>query len=284
MALQEDVSEFLTTRRARVKPQDHGLPVHEKGRRVPGLRREEVAALAGISVEYYIRIERGRLTGISDSVIEALMNILMLNQAERKYFQNLVDLSNDRKWSKRKVAQLRLRPELQQLLDSLDNVPAIIRNGRMEILASNSLGAKLYSVMRAHGGVPINIARYFFIDPEASKFFLEWESLARETMGSLRAQAALDPSDKVLNELIEELSTSSSYFRKHWSDHAVHEHTGSTKRLHHPQVGDMTLFFQALALPGDDGLRLNTYLPEKGSPSEDALRLLAMTEIPALRH
>lgn len=282
MDLQNDIKEFFTTRRARVKPQDHGLPVREQGRRVPGLRREEVAALAGMSVEYYIRIERGRLDGVSDSVLDALMNILFLNDVERKYLRNLVDLSNDRKRPTRNVKKPRLRPELQQLLESFENIPAIIRNGRMEILATNSLGAKLYSVMQNVGGTPVNIARYFFLDPDARKFFIDWEKLAKETMGSLRSQVGLDPFDTVLNDLIQELSAESAYFRKHWSEHSIHEHSAETKRLHHPQVGDMTLFFQALALPGEEGLRLNMYIPEKGSASEDAIRLLSMTETPVL--
>jgi transcriptional regulator with XRE-family HTH domain len=249
---------------------------------VPGLRREEVAALAGMSVEYYIRIERGRLDGVSDSVIEALMNILLLNEAERKYLLNLLDLSNGKRPRKQTKRSEGVRPEILRLIESMENIPAILRNGRMEIIAANSLGRKLYCVMQERGGSPTNIARYFFLDPSANKFFLDWEKLAPETMGSLRSQITLDPTDETLSNLIAELSQESAYFRKHWNDHVVHEHSSAIKNLHHPSVGDLVLHFQALTLPGDEGLRLNTYIPAKGSPSEDAIRLLAMTELTLL--
>ena len=277
MKRSNDIRDFLTSRRQRVTPDQAGLPVYGANRRVKGLRREEVAMLAGISVEYYTRLERGNVSGVSESVLEGITNALRLDEAERAHLVDLVRAASATGPPRRRPAQMRVRPVVQRILDSMTGTAAYVRNGRFDILAANTLGAALYSpVLEGDiGGRPANTARFLFLDPRASEFFVEWASNADHCVAVLRAEAGRDPYDRNLSDLIGELSTRSQQFRVRWAQHDVRHHRTGTKRLHHPVVGDLTLDYEAFELAGDPGQRINVYSAEPGSPSAQALSLLA---------
>lgn len=270
----DDIREFLASRRARVTPEQAGLPVYGTNRRVSGLRREEVAMLAGISVEYYTRLERGNTRGVSDDVLEGIARALQLDEAERAHLFHLVRAANATSTQRRRPTQERVRQSVQQILDSI-TAPAYLRNERLDILAANRLGEALYSPVFDFPTRPVNSARFMFLDPKASEFFVDWDTVAHDAVAILRAAAGRDPYDKRLTDLIGELSTRSDEFRVRWAAHNVKLHRTGTKRFHHPVVGDVTLNFEALELAADPGQRLNIYTAEPGSPSHDALNLLA---------
>ncbi|MEY4410602.1 MAG: hypothetical protein RLZ69_176 [Actinomycetota bacterium] len=278
MDLRKEISEFLTSRRARITPEAAGLPTFSENRRVAGLRREEVAMLAGVSVDYYTRIERGHLRGVSDSVIAGLARVLNLDEAEVKYLNNLVALSNPSLRTPTKPKAAQVRPGLLRLLDSVEDVPMYIRNGRMDILAMNRLARNFFAPMIATQGERPNLARFCILDPAGREFFVDWERVATDTVGVLRAQAIKDPYDKPLTDLIGELCTRSEFFSHRWATHNVFEHRTGTKRFNHPEVGLLELHYEALDLPQDEGLRLNTYFAEKGSAAENGLKLLRISE------
>lgn len=267
-----EVSEFLRSRRARVTPEQAGLPDWGGQRRVKGLRREEVAMLAGVSVEYYVRLERGQLGGASDSVLDSVANALRLDEAERLHLYDLARASNAR--APRQTPRRSVRPPVQWLLDAMGGSPAYVRNARTDILATNALGRALYGPLFDGPGTP-NIARYVFLDPAAQTFFVEWEKVATECAAMLRTHAGANPYDQGLTQLVGELSTRSDLFRQLWADHNVKLHRSGTKRFHHPIVGEVTLSFEGMELATDPGLRLNAYVAEPGTPSADALALLA---------
>jgi len=269
-----DIREFLTSRRAKVTPSQAGLPDYGGRRRVPGLRREEVAMLAGISVEYYTRLERGNANGVSSDVIEGVVRALQLDDAEREHLFDLVRTSTDRP-SRRRPGQARVRPVVQRILDEMAGVPAYVRNGRLDILAANRLGEALYSEVFIDPIRPANTARFLFLSPRAPDFFPDWDTIANDAVAILRAEAGRDPHDRRLSDLIGELSTRSGGFRVRWAAHDVKFHRSGTKRLHHPLVGDLTLAFEALDLLSDTGQRINVYTAEPGSPSQEGLDLLA---------
>lgn len=274
----KDIAEFLSTRRARLTPDQADLPTYGTNRRVPGLRREEVALLAGISVEYYTKLERGNATGISDSVLDALGRALRLDDAERSYLYHLVRAANTtprRAVERRHPSRATVRRSLQLVLDGMDAAPAYVRNGRMDILAANDLGRALYSPMYAMAGHPPNTARFAFLDPAAPDFFRDWDTVEADSVAILRAAAGRDPYDRQLTDLIGELCTRSDRFRLLWARHDVKLHRSGTKRLHHPVVGDLTLGYEAFGLPADPGQQLNVYIAEPGSPAAHALALLA---------
>jgi transcriptional regulator with XRE-family HTH domain len=271
-----EIREFLTTRRAKITPEQAGLPAYGGNRRVTGLRREEVALLAGVSVDYYTRLERGNLGGVSESVLEALSRALQLDEAERAHLFDLARTANTSAAARtrRRPTQQHVRPGVQRILDAMTNAPAYIRNGRMDILAANQLGRAVFAPMFADPVRP-NVARFIFLDPAAQDFYDEWERIASETVALLRAETGRDLYDRAMSELIGELSTRSDLFRTRWAAHNVRFHRTGTKRLHHPIVGDLTLAFESLELTADAGLRLNAYTAEPGTPSQDALNLLA---------
>jgi transcriptional regulator with XRE-family HTH domain len=268
-----DLSDFLTTRRANITPAEVGLPTYGT-RRVKGLRREEVASLAGVSVEYYKRLERGNASGVSDAVLDALANALQLDDAERAHLFDLARATNPgAPRRKRRSSAQRIRPVLQQILDSI-SAPATISNGRGDYLAANGLGRALYAPLFESRERPPNSARFTFLDPAAQEFFVDWEHAARDLVAHLRSEAGRNPYDRALSDLVGELSTRSEPFRKWWAAHDVRYHQTGTKRLRHPIVGDVELNYEVLPIPGDS-LRLAIFTTEIGSRSADALDLLS---------
>ena len=275
MDTRDDIREFLTSRRAKISPEQAGLPAYGAKRRVTGLRREEVAMLAGISVEYYTRLERGNAGGVSEDVLEGIARALQLDEAERAHLFDLVRTTNRARPTRRRPAQERVRPAVQRILDAMVGVPAYVRNGRLDILAANPLGYALYSPVFTDPIGTANMARFIFLDPGAAEFFHDWEQVANDAVAILRAEAGRDPYDRRLSDLIGELSTRSDEFRVRWAAHNVKFHRTGTKTLHHPVVGDLTLAYEALELPGDSGQRILVYTAEPGSPSQEGLNLLA---------
>ncbi|MET8457853.1 helix-turn-helix transcriptional regulator [Streptomyces parvulus] len=274
----EEVREFLTSRRARITPERAGLPPGSR-RRVPGLRRSEVAALADMSVEYYSKLEHGSLAGVSPPVLEAVARALQLDDAERAHLLNLAraaDGSDALTRPRRRTA----RPwtphrSLQWTLDAITAGPAFVRNGRMDMLAANQLARAFYSDLHETPGNRMNLARFQFLDPAARRFYPDWGTFADVAVAILRTEAGRDPYDKDLHDLVGELSTRSEEFRGRWGAHNVRRHGTGTKRFHHPVVGDLTLAFEGLEMAAAPGLTLTVYAAEPGSASEEALRLLA---------
>jgi len=269
-----EIREFLSTRRARITPEQAGLAVYGTNRRVTGLRREEVAMLAGISAEYYVRIERGTVNGVSEDVLEGIVRALQLDEAERNHLFDLVRTANRANPTRRKTPQARVRPAIQRVLDQM-TAPAFVGNGRSDLLAANQLGAALYSpIFEDVSGTP-NVARFTFLNPHAKDFFDDWDDIASNSVATLRAEAGRDPHDRNLTDLIGELSTRSDEFRTRWATHNVNIHRTGTKTIHHPLVGPITVAYEVLELPGDPGQRINVYTAEPSSPSQEALDLLA---------
>jgi len=272
------IREFLTARRAGLTPDQAGLPAYGGNRRVAGLRREEVALLAGVSVDYYTRLERGNLAGVSESVLESLARALQLDEAERAHLFDLSRTANTTSATaqiRRRPTRQQVRPGVQRILDAMTTAPAYVRNRRMDILSANRLGYAVFAPVFVNPDRPANIARFIFLDPAARDFFVDWDKLTGDTVALLRAQAGSDPYDRALSDLIGELSTRSDIFRTRWAAHRVRFHRTGTKRLHHPVVGELTLAFESLELTADPGLRLNAYSAEPGTATQDALHLLA---------
>src|SRR3954453_18723144 len=271
-----EIREFLGTRRARVTPEQAGLPTYGGARRrVTGLRREEVALLAGISSEYYTRLERGDATGVSESIIEGIAQALQLDEAERIHLLDLLRGAGTTRPPRRRPAQQRVRATVQRVLDSMAGSPAFILNGRGDILAANALGRALFCPVYADPARPPNNARFIFLDPRATEFFRDWDQVANDAVAMLRATAGRDHYDRRLTDLIGELSTRSDEFRRRWAAHNVRIHTTGVKLLHHPVVGDLDLPFETFPLGGDPGQCLLTYTAEPASPTRDSLDLLA---------
>ncbi len=274
--VRDDIREFLTTRRARLTPDQVGLPDYGT-RRVPGLRREEVAVLAGVSVPYYTRLERGDLSGASEAVLLAVAKALQLDDAERAHLFDLARAAQPTLSSRprRRRSKKAVRPDLQWLLDTMTGSPAFIRNNRLDILAANDLGRALYSDLLASAELPVNTARWVFLDPRARDFYRDWERSASECVAAMRSAAGRDPYDRDFTDLVGELSTRSDEFRIRWAKHDVRFHDAVLKRLHHPVVGDLDLHYNRVVLPGDDGLSMTSYTAEPGSRSAEGLALLA---------
>jgi transcriptional regulator with XRE-family HTH domain len=275
MSKSEEIRDFLASRRARITPEQTGLPAYGGKRRVPGLRREEVALLAGISVEYYTRLERGNARGVSESVLEGIARALQLDDAERAHLIDLVRAANTSRATRRRPTQQRVRPSVQRILDSMTGMPALVQNGRLDVLYANELGRALFSELFSDSGRPANSARYFFLDRGATDFYIDWESIANDIVALLRAEAGRDPYDRGLIDLIGELSTRSEEFRVRWAAHNVRFHRSGVKNFHHPIVGDLTLTYEALEPPGDPGQSIFVYMAEPNSASHEALNLLA---------
>lgn len=272
----QDIREFLTSRRARITPQQAGLPAYGGNRRVKGLRREEVALLAGISAEYYIRLERGNVRGASEDVLDGIARALQLDEADRMHLFDLARVANaSPQRSRRRAPQDHVRPAVQRILDSLVGVPAFVENERLDVLAANALGEAFYAHQYADPVRPVNGVRFIFLNPKAKEFLLDWDTIATDVVGILRAAAGRDPYDQRLTNLVGELSTRSEEFRVRWAAHPVNLHRVGTKRFHHPIVGELTLDFERLELAGDPGQRVTFYSAEPGSPSRERLDLLA---------
>ena len=269
-----EIREFLTSRRGRITPEQAGLPTYG-ARRVPGLRREEVAVLAGVSIQYYTRLERGDMSGASESVLEALARALQLDDAERAHLFDLARAAQPTgARPRRRQPKPRIRPEIQWTLDAITGAAAYVGNDRLDILAANQLGRALFSELYAAPARPANFARFVFLDPRAETFYADWDRAARETAAILRSAAGRDPYDRDLSDLVGELATQSEAFRSHWAAHNVRFHATAVKHFHHPAVGELSLSFNRLDIAADHGLTLFAYAAEPGSKSEQALNLL----------
>jgi transcriptional regulator with XRE-family HTH domain len=274
--LNAEIREFLSTRRARITPEQAGLPAYGGNRRVKGLRREEVAMLAGVSVDYYVRMERGSLAGASESVLTSLADALRLDEAERTHLHALARASGPSGTRRKRTAATTVRPAVQQLLDAMTDAPAWVRNGRHDIVAMNQLARALYSPVLAAPRRPVNTTRFVYLEPEAAReFFVDYDRVANDAAAMLRLEAGRNPHDKALIELVGELSTRSELFRRRWASHDVKFHRSGQKRLRHPAVGRLDLDFEGMELAGSPGLHLNVYTAAAGTPTADALRLLA---------
>jgi transcriptional regulator with XRE-family HTH domain len=270
----QEIREFLTSRRGRITPEQAGLPTYGS-RRVPGLRREEVAVLAGVSIQYYTRLERGEMSGASESVLEALARALQLDDAERAHLFDLARAAHPTPARpRRRQTKQRVRREVQWTLDAITAAAAFVGNERLDILAANQLGRALFSELYAAPVRPVNTARFLFLDPRAEAAYGDWDRVSTETVAILRSAAGRDPYNRDLSDLVGELATQSEAFRTRWASHNVRFHNAGVKRFNHPVVGELDLNFNRLDLAAHPGLTLFTYTAEPGSPSEDALKLL----------
>jgi transcriptional regulator with XRE-family HTH domain len=277
----KEARDFLITRRERLTPGQVGLPFFGGRRRVKGLRREEVAMLAGMSTDYYTKLERGDLASASEAVLESLVRALQLDEAERAHLFDLAHTASSRSATSRapggrarRTGRGPVRPGVQRILDAF-NTPAYVRNGRFDIVAVNALGRALFADAYGDGTAPFNLARYLFLDPRSQDFYTSWEAIARDCVAALRGEAGRNPYDKGLTQLIGELCTRSDEFSSWWAAHDVKLHRTATKTMLHPVVGELELTGEALELPGDQGLTIITYTVEPSSPAEEALRFLA---------
>lgn len=271
-----EVREFLISRRGKVEPKDVGLPTGTN-RRVAGLRRSEVATLAGVSVEYYTRLERGAIRGASPEVLHAISKALLLDDAERDHLFNLAQAASPvgRPRRKRNPKSWTPHPSLQWILDAVTAGPAFVRNGRMDLLAANALGRAFYKDAYDMPGQPPNIARFTFLDERAYNFYPDWDSFAEITVSILRTEAGRDPHNKELHDLIGELCTRSEEFRRLWGAQDVRHHGTGFKTFHHAVVGEVTLAYEGLEMEAEHGLTLTIYCAEPGSDSAERMRLLA---------
>ncbi|RAN91998.1 hypothetical protein GAR05_06562 [Micromonospora saelicesensis] len=268
-----ELSEFLRTRRARRKPADVGLTDYSRRRRVPGLRREELAQLAGVSAAYYTRFEQGNARNVSREVLDAISRVLELSEAEHAH---LVRLAQPKRHQRRlRPPHQQVRPEIRDLLAALEGVPAYVWGPRTDVFAWNQTASALFGDWAARTSSDRNWARITFLDPASRKLFPDWEAKAYDVVGQLRLGAGLHTDDPSLASLIGELSLKSEDFRRLWATHDVKKKTHGVMRLSHPLVGELTLRYETLALPGDPEQLLSTYHAEPGSISEEALRLLA---------
>jgi transcriptional regulator with XRE-family HTH domain len=274
--LRTEVRQFLRSRRARIAPQAAGLPSHAGTRRVEGLRREEVAVLAGISIEYYVRIERGNIAGTSERVLDALATALQLDDAERDHLFGLARRSAASGGRDHSTPSANVRPALQQVLDAITGAPALIRNGRHDVLAMNHLARALFAPVLADARRPVNLARFVYLHPrEAAMFFVEYHQVARNCAAVLRMQTGRHPDDDELRALVNELYAQSDAFRQQWASQDVRLHGHGSKQIDHPVVGRLDLDFESLDLATDPDLHVNVYTAPAGSSTSDKLVLLA---------
>ncbi|SHJ65765.1 Helix-turn-helix domain-containing protein [Tessaracoccus bendigoensis DSM 12906] len=282
MEHQAEVTDFLKSRRDRITPEQAGI-IGGGRRRVPGLRREEVAMLTGVSVEYYARMERGDLAGVSLEVLDAMARALQLNQAEFDHLRDLARAAGPRPPRRRRSSPTGrvVRPELQRFLDAVTGVPMWVRDRRLDFIAANPLGRALYAPMLddpANGG---NSARFTFLNPAARVFFPDWEDNADTVVATLRMYAGRYPLDERLTDLIDELNRQSDAFRNRWSEHEVAHHRSGLKRINHPEVGLLEFSYQAMNLPANPDWYVFAFTAEAGSPTEERLRLLASLQATA---
>lgn len=271
---QSEVREFLTTRRARMTPDRAGI-IGGGRRRVEGLRREEVAMLAGMSVDYYARMERGNLSGVSPEVLGSLSRALQLDDAETAHLHDLARSAAPARPGHKRPRQSKttVRPALQRLLDTI-TAPAYISNARKDFLAVNTVGRAVFAPIIDDPANQRNNARFTFLNPASQNFYTDWEAGANSIVASLRIEAGRNPHDKALTDLIGELVTRSDVFRNRWAAHDVRFHRTGSKRLHHPEVGDLEFDYEALELPADPGLIMFTMTPAFDTPTDERLRIL----------
>jgi transcriptional regulator with XRE-family HTH domain len=274
----QSLGEFLRLRRAHVTPQSAGLPNGSR-RRVPGLRREELAQIAGISVEYYQRLEQGRATRPSEEVLNAIARVLRLDDVRRAHLHHLAYPSR-RGVPTTDRAVGRLRPELQHMLTLIDRIPALIINDRFDVLAANPLATRMFTAVDTAPAAKCNMARYLFLDPSARDFYVEWADVAAATVGQLRLTAGRHPDDPELAVLVAELTTGSTDFRELWSAGDVEQRSCGAKSFRHPAVGVLTLHYENFESVSNPRQRLVTFTPEAQSPTEAALQLLATWAAP----
>jgi len=270
----DEVKAFLSSRRAKITPEQAGLLGGNRNRRVPGLRRSEVADLAGVSVEYYAQLERGNLAGASDSVLDALARALRLDEAEQAHLADLARAAGPGTRTRRKPPAPQVRPGVARLLELMTEIPAFVNNGRGDVIAANPLAQALFSPMFDDPTRPANHARFAFLNPRARDFWPDWERIASDTVAMMRTEAGRDPYDKALTDLVGELSTRSEDFRTRWAAHDVRLHRTGVKQFRHPVVGDLDLNFETMQLTADPGLFLTALSAPAGSAADDALRLL----------
>lgn len=269
-----EVAEFLRTRRDRITPDQAGIIIGGGRRRVPGLRREEVAMITGVSVEYYARMERGELAGVSGEVLDALARALQLDDAEIDHLNDLALAADSAPTRRRRPAAQTVEPTLQRFLDAVTGAPMWVRDRRLDFVAANQLGRALYAPMLDEPANRKNTARFTFLDPASRIFFPDWEENADDMVATLRTYAGQNPLDKRITDLVGELVTRSDAFRHRWARHDVRHHRGGTKRIHHPAVGDLELSYQAMDLPAHPQWFMFAFTAEPGSPTEERLRLL----------
>src|SRR3954470_7716869 len=273
-----DLRDFLTSRRERLTPRQAGLPDFGGRRRVKGLRREEVALLAGMSTEYYVRLERGNGAGVSETVLDGISRALQLDEAEHAHLYDLVRAANEGSNPARRRGPARSQQvgaNVLQLIDAMHDLPVFVQNGRLDAVATNRLGAALFSEMFVLPQRPVNAARFTFLDPRARTFYRDWEGNGRQIVALLRVEAGRSPYDRVLTDLVGELATRSDLFRTLWASHDVRVHRTGSKNVHHPVVGDLDLTFEAMDLTSEPGLQLLAFSAAPGSTSHDGLELLA---------
>ncbi|WNV85676.1 helix-turn-helix transcriptional regulator [Umezawaea sp. Da 62-37] len=268
-----ELADFLRRARGQVDPSRAGLPPDGRVRRVPGLRREEVALLAGVSTDYYARLEQGRRITPSAAVVGAIGRALGLDAAARAYLDDLIGLTG--RAPRRSRAVQRVRPGLHQLLDSLDGEPALVLGRRTDVLAANRMAKALFADFDRLPPARRNYARWMFLDEGARALFVDWQDQARAAVESLRFEIGRDPDDDATVALVTELRDRSHEFGRWWEQHRVHQRTHGAKRLRHPLVGDLTVEYESLTPPGDPDTTLFVYTTEAGSPSRRAMDLLA---------
>ncbi|PYY64457.1 transcriptional regulator [Curtobacterium sp. MCPF17_003] len=279
---QAEVSEFLTTRRARLSPEQAGI-IGGARRRVPGLRREEVAMLAGMSSDYYAKMERGNLAGVSPEVLDALAIALKLDEAETDHLHDLARAAGPAPMRRRaRAVASTVRPSLQRFLDTNTGTPTFIQNRQRDLVAANALGEALLSPMLEDPANQRNNARFTFLSPASRLFYPDWDAGADSLVASMRDAAGKNPHDKDLTDLIGELVTRSDAFRARWAAHDVRFHRAGAKRIHHPEVGDLEFEFEGMELPGTPDWTLYAYTSPAGSPTEERVALLG--SLAATRH
>lgn len=279
MDQRDEVRDFLSSRRARLRPTDVGLPAGTGRRRVAGLRRDEVAVLAGVSSEYYARLERGNLSGASDAVLDAIAAALRLDEAEHLHLRNLAQAASQPARRRRTPApRNHVQASLQRVLDAMTTVPAYVRDSRMDIVADNALARELLSPVyrfAEHTGTAPNSARYAFLDASARDYYPAWKQVTHDCVAALHGAAGHNPYDKPLSDLVGELSTRSETFRTLWATHDVRLHRTGIKRLHHPEVGVLALEYDVMELVHPPGLVFIAYSAAPDTPGADGLALLA---------
>jgi transcriptional regulator with XRE-family HTH domain len=270
----KEVSEFLTSLRAALTPEKAGLTFFAGERRVAGLRREEAAQLSGVSTAYYTRMERGDLSGVSESVLHALARGLQLDEAQTMHLFDLAKHASGSRQTRQASFEGQMTSRVGQLIDAMGNVPAIAMNRLSEPVGSNALGRALFPDLFPQGRLPLNHSRYLFLDPRSKVFYPDWETSARDVVSSLRLLVGQSQGDQALLGLVAELADGSTDFRKWWGSHTVRIHSAGAKRINHPVVGEVTVTYEVLQVTSVPGVRLVTYLAEPGTSSADALDML----------
>ncbi|SDT45849.1 helix-turn-helix transcriptional regulator [Microlunatus soli] len=269
-----DLGEFLRARRAGLTPDAVGLPIDlGTGRRVTGLRRSEVAQLAGVSTEYYTRLEQGRARQPSEQVLQALAEALQFDDIERRHLFALAGTTAGH--ADRTGSVSRLRPALRQVLDSMELAPAFVSDRDLTVVGGNTLWRLLFPEVAELPRRERSMARWTLLDPRARLVWNDWERVARDYVHGLRLAAAAQPRNQRIAALIGELMMRSAEFPAWWSEHRVQERSTGLKRLHHPVVGDLELQYEIFTSVADPGQSLVVYSAPAGSPSQERLRLLA---------